>query len=192
MDRINSEYGKFVITFENICHNIRATINAMSQDKGVGSNEHIYIEILLQGLTALPLLQKFIAIYITKFTKDDALIAEIHILRKRFTELCEIRNNIAHGTTFLGDPHANLDNFMLQHAKLNNNGYFSNVAIIEIKELSNLNLEVTKLEECFIIVKRIILHRKAKKDEKQLFESLKKLLQTLPIKLNPISSSVQF
>lgn len=49
---LNTEYRKFVITFENICYSIRASINSMCQDQGISSNEHTYLEILLEGLTA--------------------------------------------------------------------------------------------------------------------------------------------
>ena len=191
MDKLNIEYGKFLIAFESICQDLRSTINSMCTTKGVMSKEFTYIEILMHGLTAYPLIEKYRAIFMTKYAEGDSCLEHINTLYKLFLKVVEIRNSLAHGTTSLGDPHANINNFTLKYPKLNKQGYYSNMAVVEIKSLTELNHQIEKLGVCFRLVKLILSLRKAEREDQDIITRLKEELIIIDIELKIVTRSIQ-
>lgn len=58
MEKFYSEYGKFIIHFEDICFELNYIMREICTNGNLFSEEDKQIEILLQGLTAQPILTK--------------------------------------------------------------------------------------------------------------------------------------
>ncbi|MET3129271.1 hypothetical protein ABID42_004393 [Arcicella rosea] len=147
LDKFYLEYGKFIINFENINFRLCYIIRNICTNHNMFSEDDKKIEILLEGLTANPLLSKFKSLFLTLDISEDKEITDlIDNFHKNFLKVIEIRNFLAHGTFFPGDPQGNLENFEVRKPKLSKKGYHQNVNIISIEALRKLNLEVKKME----------------------------------------------
>jgi|GEM_PF-5274418 len=141
------EYGRFIINFENICYHINFYIrNVINKDEMFKSNDR-RIEILLQGITADPLLSKFKGIFLT--TKDSE---NIHVMKiftnfsKSFSEIIQLRNYLAHGT-FMFPPNTDEEIFKVINPKLTKKGFTEKGSIITIESFRKLNDNLEKLKK---------------------------------------------
>ena len=137
------EYGKFIIHFESINFQICYYIRKVCTNENMFSEDDKRIDILLEGLTASPLLSKFYSIFLsTENSQNPELKKCIDIFMKNFTKVYEIRNFIAHGTFFAGDALGNIDNFEVRKPKLGKKGYQQNINTISINSIKKLNEDI--------------------------------------------------
>lgn len=184
------EYGKFIIHFENINFKLCYYIRKICTSNNMFSEEDRRIDILLEGLTANPLLSKFKSIFLTtELSKDLELKNLVDRFVKNFTKVIEIRNFVAHGTFFLGDPHGNVENFEVRKPKLGSKGYQQNVNIISIQSLQKLNKDIQKLEN-FISNLKIYIADIEKEHKVEIFNEMKSVLESLDISLNILNKSI--
>ncbi|EKB06379.1 hypothetical protein AS361_15845 [Myroides marinus] len=122
MDELNKfykEYGEFIILFEKINSTMSRIIRKVCTAGKLFTEEDNRILILLEGLTAYPILTKFYHIVKSSEIFDDKeLFSLIELFYKECQSLIELRNNLAHGTFSIGDPYGNLNNFELSKPKI--------------------------------------------------------------------------
>lgn len=161
MERIYNEYGKFMIYFENICFRMNYCIRQICTRGNLFSADDKNIEILLQGLTAYPILTKFKSIvHGTDYSTDTDILKLTDIFYSNFLKVIEYRNLIAHGTFFSGDPHGNIDKFQIRNPKLNKKGFYDNTNVVDVQSLKNLNIELERLEK-FLAYLSIFMQNKS-------------------------------
>lgn len=150
------------------------------------------IDILLEGLTASPLISKFKSILKTTNIYDNPEVSKlIEIFRKQFIKAIEIRNELAHGTFFAGDALGNVNNFELRKPKLTNNGYTQNVVTYSIASLQELNDNIMNLDK-FIGNLQIYLSKNAPDDFRlKIFEEMRKNFDNIKIELKEINKSIE-
>jgi len=193
MDKFYIEYGKFIIHFESInfqlCYNIRKICN----NDEMFSEEDKRIDILLEGLTANPILSKFKSIFLTtELSKNLEVKSLVEKFIKNFTKVIELRNFIAHGTFFAGDSLGNINNFEVRKPKLGSKGYQQNVNIISIEALRNLNEDVQNLEKFisnfnfYRVDKTFEIHRI------RILNEMKSSMENLDISLKILNKSVDY
>ncbi len=191
MEKFYKEYGKFIIHFENICFRMNYCIRHICTQGNMFSAEDKNIEILLQGLTAHPILEKFKSLFLaTEYSKDSELLKLINIFHSNFIKIIEHRNFIAHGTFFYGDPHGNIDKFQIRNTKLNKKGFYDNTNIIDIKSLENLNIELLRLEN-FLEYLTIFIKRSPDNLKDKIYELMKLTIIGLSINFNSENKSYQ-
>ncbi len=100
VDEIHRSMGEFSVTFEQVCHALQTGIVFILDRAGL-TNQKIS-QILLSGITAEPLRALFEALVAetTEFNEKEKLILRNAL--KRFQELTSARNDIIHGTWFIG------------------------------------------------------------------------------------------
>lgn len=97
LDEFYMQYGKFITRFEFSCQIIRAEIGrAMGHDISIFEREPAFFDILLEGLTAKPLIDKLYAVYAFAYPDDAYGLPRLKKIRKLFLELIETRNTLSH------------------------------------------------------------------------------------------------
>jgi len=191
MERYYTEYGKFIIHFEEICFVLNHIIRKICTQKNMFSIEDKRIEILLQGLTAQPILTKFQSIILTsELLENKEVMTMIETFISNFQKVIEHRNFLAHGTFFYGDPHANIDKFQVRNTKLNKKGFYDNTNIISIESLSDLNKGLFKLME-FIKLLGFYISNHSKNSVDGLLKEMKLLISDISVELKIEYKSVQ-
>lgn len=191
MEKYYNEYGKFTINFEEICFRLNYFIRHVCTDGNLFSEEDKRIEILLQGLTAQPILAKFKSLFLTtKHVEDAQLKKMVEIFYSNFITVIECRNLLAHGTFFFGDPHGNTDKFQVRNTKLNKKGFHDNTNIISISSFQNLNSDLLKLLS-FIDDLIFYLGTDDKEFSDKLFQKMVTTMLNLKINLEIDGKSVQ-
>jgi len=148
MEKFYIEYGKFIISFENINFQLCYIIRKICTSEKMFSNEDKRIEILLEGLTSYPILSKFNSLIKTTQIKEVKEVEGlIKVFYNNFVNVIELRNFIAHGTFLFGDPHGNVEKFQIRKPKLNKDGFQQNTNIISIEAFKKLNSELERLED---------------------------------------------
>jgi len=141
-----SEYGIFIVLYDQICNCIRANITGL-----IGIDHKAYIDILLEGLTAQPLMDKWYGLYIQQHQGDMDGILIMKRIKNLFENLQRIRNSISHGSTFLGSLEkgkADRTIFTLTHPKITAKGYDERRKVIAIKDLKKLNDDMLTFQSC--------------------------------------------
>lgn len=98
-DELYAIYGKFAISFEQLCDEMRECILAILQQQGL--QDHFVSEIILANSDAYSLQLKIRALHAHLF--DDA--EESQLINKLFSKvikLIEVRNKVIHGTWHTG------------------------------------------------------------------------------------------
>jgi hypothetical protein len=191
MEKFYKEYGKFIIHFENVCFTMNYCIRHICTKGKMFSSEDKNIEILLQGLTAQPILTKFKAIFFnSEHFKNNEFLELFNIFNNNFIKVIEFRNFIAHGTFFYGDPYGNIDKFQIRNTKINKKGFYDNTNIIDISSLENLNKDIVKLEN-FLGYLSIYIRRTSKESKIKIYNLMKQTIINLTIDLNIESKSIQ-
>jgi hypothetical protein len=192
MEKYYKEYGKFIIHFEEICFKLNYLIRCFCTKGNLFQDEDKQIEILLQGMTAQPILTKFKSIFLTTdYSENAELVEMINIFNNEFIKVIEYRNLLAHGTFFYGDPHGDINKFQVRNTKLNKNGFYDNVNTISIESLKKMNEDILKLRnfiECLIVYVISPSNPRIKNIVKEMKSSILNLEVTLKIE----SKSVQF
>jgi hypothetical protein len=149
------------------------------------------IEILLQGLTAQPILTKFQSIILTsELLENKEVMTMIETFISNFQKVIEHRNFLAHGTFSYGDPHANIDKFQVRNTKLNKKGFYDNTNIISLESLRELNKGLSKLTEFINLLGFYISHH-SKNSVDGLFEEMKSIILNINVELKIDYKSVQ-
>lgn len=189
-DKFYIEYGKFIIHFENINFQLCYYIRKICTSDQMFSEEDRRIDIFLEGLTANPLLSKFKSIFLTtELSKNLEIKNLVDRFAKNFVKVIEIRNFVAHGTFFLGDPHGNVENFEVRKPKLSSKGYQQNVNIISIQSLQKLNDDIQKLEN-FISNLKLYVKNIGKEHMVEIYNEMKSGLENLDISLKILNKSI--
>ncbi len=98
--------GKFIQEFSQICHTLRISFSHLIQGEGLKDFQVGQIIINNKVITAAPLLEIMEAL-VGYLKKDDAIGLEIFSHTKvRFRSLIEKRNEITHGSWFIGQQNA--------------------------------------------------------------------------------------
>ncbi len=163
--KLYEEYGRFITNFEGVCASIRRTITGlMFFDKTkepweqYKHDELTSMSILLEGLTAKPLMDKLYALYLLKRPSEIEIIGYLKKMKILFADnLVPIRNSLSHGVVShghraWGEKETNFDLFMLSHAKLGNQGFLPNSNLLSIETLVILNENVERLLFCLQMV----------------------------------------
>ncbi|MGY2211745.1 hypothetical protein [Pseudomonas pergaminensis] len=97
---IYAAYGEFAVKFEHVCHAVHTAMIFMLHGEGLRNQQ--VANVLLSGLTADPLRTIFAALVAEtqELNPEDKNI--ISRVLKRFQKLTESRNDIIHGTWFVG------------------------------------------------------------------------------------------
>lgn len=192
MEKYYVEYGKFIIHFEKICFSLNYIIREICTDKKMFDVEDKRIEILLQGLTAQPILSKFRSIILTsEFSNDKELMRIIEAFISNFQKVIEYRNLLSHGTFFYGDPYGNVDKFQLRSTKLNKEGFYDNTNIVSIESLSSLNSAVTQLTE-FIDLLLFYIKENSKNLAEMFYKKMESIISNININLKIDYKSIRY
>lgn len=192
MEKYYSEYGKFIIHFEEICYGLNHIIRRICSSKKMFDVEDKRILILLQGLTAQPILSKFKAIILTtEFATEIQLMNMIEAFAGNFQKAIEYRNFLAHGKFSYGDPHGNIEKFQVRNAKLNKKGFYDNTNIISISSLKELNEGILKLTKFTSLLSQYIMHP-PKRHKDMIYKEMESIIPSLGIDLKIDTKSVQY
>jgi len=152
------EYGYFIIKFEHICEIIREKIKWLifpydSNNVIQSEQNFIMVDILLESLTAEPLIKKLYALYIFKFKNENEIVKVISLIKNLFTDLITIRNSFSHGhTSFNYYDYDTLeeikDAFLLRHHKIKKEGLDKREKEISLEKIKNLNDNVSLFADC--------------------------------------------
>ncbi len=161
--------GAFIINFEKVCAFIRFIILKICYPNYT-KLENNNIEILLEGVTSEPLRKKLEALVYDNYQEEEELIKLSNLVSKKFSELVQIRNSIAHGSMLMGyagfDGELSSDTFLLKHSKSTKQGIDRNSMIIKNSSIEFL-IKQTRLidnaysELCVLIDKDIEPENKA-------------------------------
>lgn len=99
-DELYRSYGEFSVKFEHVCHAIHTAMVFMLQMDGL-KNQQV-AQVLLAGHTADPLRSLFSALVAETQRLDQTDKKILDSVLKRFQALTERRNDIIHGTWFIG------------------------------------------------------------------------------------------
>lgn len=196
--RLYQEYGRFITNFEQICETIRANIGmVMVFDSSKEYWEQApperwkAVDVLLEGLTAKPLMDKYYSLYILFRREDTEMLELLRKIKKLFVDkLVPIRNSLSHGVTShgyrgWGEKEMDFSLFTLSHPKLGSDGFIPNQQLLSIESLSELNLNVEKLLACMSLfyrlegIKTAGIAKMAKEAIKELLPQIKFSLELL-------------
>jgi hypothetical protein len=93
-------YGEFALKFEHVCYAVHTALVFMLHMEGL-KNQQV-ANVLLVGLTADPLRSMFAALVAETQKLDNQEKKIIDSVLKRFQALTEKRNDVIHGTWFIG------------------------------------------------------------------------------------------
>lgn len=93
-------YGEFAVKFEHVCHAVHTAMVFMLHMEGLKNQQVAHV--LLAGLTADPLRSMFAALVAETQQLDNQEKKIIDSVLKRFQSLTEKRNDVIHGTWFIG------------------------------------------------------------------------------------------
>jgi len=93
-------YGEFAVKFEHVCHAVHTAMVFMLHMEGLKNQQVAHV--LLAGLTADPLRSMFAALVAETQQLDNQEKKIIDSVLKRFQGLTEKRNDVIHGTWFIG------------------------------------------------------------------------------------------
>lgn len=144
-------YGQFAVEFEHVCHAVHTAMIFMLHREGLRNQQ--VANVLLAGLTAEPLKNIF-----------AALVAETQELRpqdkqlidgvlKRFKLLIEQRNDIIHGTWFIGlasSDTTDFSNAMVFKHHRSNKGASAKSFDYDVDKLQSLTREAEALKNIFM------------------------------------------
>jgi len=142
-----TEYGRFIINFESICYHINFYIRNVINKDDMFKNDDRRIEILLEGITANPLLSKFKSIFLTTTDSENIDLTNIFTnFSNSFSKIIELRNYLAHGT-FMFQPNTDEEIFKVINPKLTKKGFTEKGSIITIESFRKLNDNIEKLKK---------------------------------------------
>ena len=101
--------GKFAVEFEHICHYLRLIIMAILDNEGL-HNEKV-MQILLADLTADPLRTLVMSLVAETQDVSDVEKKIISMILNRVQNLTKTRNDVLHGTWYIGWAAAGDDEF---------------------------------------------------------------------------------
>ena len=193
LNKFYLEYGKFIIHFENINFQMCYIIRKICTNNNMFGDEDKRIDILLEGITANPLLSKFRSILITTDIFENPDIKKlIDNFIKNFTKAIETRNFIAHGTFFAGDALGNINNFEVRKPKLGSKGYQQNVNTISIDALKKLNFDMQKLENFIGYFNRYLSKNSPENFKNKIYDEMRSNLEDVNLTLDIINKSIEY
>lgn len=192
LEKFYIEYGKFIIHFENINFTLCYIIRIICTNHNLFSEGDKKIEILLEGLTANPLLSKFNSIFqSTELSKDNEIVKLVGLFQKNFQNVIEFRNFIAHGTFFPGDSLANMSNFEVRKPKLSKKGYKQNVNTITIESFKKFNNDIYRLEKFINDFSAFIRNNTPEEFKEKVLIEMKNSILDLKVNLEILNTSVE-
>lgn len=193
-DKVFREYGFFIFVFERICNDIRISIREVCFPELNLTNANIS-EILLSGLTAEPLKDKLLSVYIERFHNRKVEYELLNQILNHFSRIISIRNNIVHGLTYVGWNNQNgeieYDKIQLSHSKLNKYGLDKNFKVIELSSLKSIIENMLLLENCFSYFISLCHSDKRYNNRETLISRIKEYLAEIKIEFEPIVKSIQ-
>lgn len=96
-------YGEFAVKFEHVCHAVHTAMVFMLHMEGLKNQQVAHG--LLAGLTADPLRSIFAMLVAETQQLDNQEKHIVNSVLKRFQKLTERRNDVLHGTWFIGWGH---------------------------------------------------------------------------------------
>ena len=154
---LHAEQGLFISRFEQMCYWIRVNIQTLSFPEGAHGVSQV-CEILLEGMTAEPLVKKFGALVLHVYT-DDALTKKVI---KKMTDFIKdkvipVRNSLTHGVArynfdpaTMGSRNLSHREFSLTHPKIKSAGFDVGHKIVTIDNLRYLNEILETLGTCLV------------------------------------------
>ena len=193
-DKIFREYGFFIFVFEQICNDIRIAIREVCFPELNLTNGNIS-EILLSGLTAEPLKDKLLSVYIERYHNRKVEYELLVQILNHFSLTISIRNNIVHGLTYVGWNNQNgeidYDKIQLRHTKLNKYGLDKNFKVIELSALKSVNENIILLEDCFSYFIGLCHSDNRYRNKEIMISRINEHLSKIKIEFNPIIKSIQ-
>jgi hypothetical protein len=148
--QLYQSYGKFAVEFEQMCMNIRTCITFAMHIRGLKDQE--LIRILLVDHTASPLISKLRSIIAILYKDEPDSIKHIDPLFKFCININERRNEIIHGSWFIGWGSTEQEDFHVATGlkdKITKKG-------VELNVLSYENVNFDELTEKIIIAKNLL------------------------------------
>jgi hypothetical protein len=142
-DRLFAPIGRFVVSFENLCHELRVTGIRIFEMAGLKKSE--LAEITFAGLTASPLLEVIVSLISQSFDLSSEQANKLGEIRKRAENLISIRNRVIHSTWHLID-FADIDHGVpdgvLVSKRRKRTGLDTQMSSLNKEELEHLSEEV--------------------------------------------------
>ena len=165
-------YGEFLTRFEFVCSRLLFAISHLLFPDDYISKRNV-CEIMTEGLTADPLLKKFLALIIERNTKQSDIYKSSNLISKTFKEIIELRNSFAHGTPFFGEhdfiQETKKARLVLQHPKLKSEGLDLNFKSYDSKKLNELISCLHKIESSIHLVTVQLRKDELKVEVKKIF-----------------------
>jgi hypothetical protein len=143
-------YGKFAIEFEQMCLAIRTCIIFTMHKNGL--TEQTFIRILLADQTAHPLIAKLRSFVAVLYKENPQAIKHLDPLFKAAISINESRNEIIHGTWYVGWANGSMAEFDVANSmkdKLSKNGIELNALSYNSVHFDELTRKVTTAKELF-------------------------------------------
>lgn len=145
-DRLFAPIGRFVVSFEYLCHELRAAGIRLFETAGLGKLE--LAEITFAGLTASPLLDVVVSLISQSVDLSTEQANQLDEIRKRAENLIAIRNRVIHSTWLLFD-FADVENGvpggLLISKRRKRTGLDTRTSALSKEELERLSEEVSEV-----------------------------------------------
>lgn len=92
--------GRFAVEFEHVCHRMRVIIMTILGKEGLANDK--VMQILLSEQTAEPLRGVVVSLIYETQTLSDTDRKIVHKILKEIQDLTKLRNDVIHGTWFIG------------------------------------------------------------------------------------------
>jgi hypothetical protein len=142
-DRLFAPVGRFVVSFENLCHELRTMGIRLFEMAGLRKSD--LAEITFAGLTASPLLEVIVSLISQSFDLSTEQANQLSEIRKRAENLIAIRNRIIHSTWRLfdfADVEHGVPSGLLVSKRRKRTGLGTQTSALSKEELERLSEEV--------------------------------------------------
>ena len=149
-DKIYHSIGKFVVKFELVCHQLQTGIVCLLNRKGL--QDQSVSQILVAGLTAEPLRVQYQSLMAQIMPLNSTEEKMVQDALKRFQELTSKRNDVIHGTWFIGYGNEQTTDFskaMMNKQHKTKQGSNPKCYSYTPDDLDQLSEEADKLKEVF-------------------------------------------
>ncbi|MFN3343149.1 MAG: hypothetical protein ACK40M_10660 [Flavobacteriales bacterium] len=147
-NKLYSAYGKFAVEFEQMCESIRHCLIFTLHSSGL--KEQKFARILLADQTASPLISKLTAFVAEVYSKEPDKVKYLQPLFKFCIDINEKRNEIIHGTWYIGWASAEQTDFSRANGakdKITKKGIRNDGLDFSVAEFHELSEKIIKANE---------------------------------------------